>query len=85
MLLLDKAPDHEIEAALNAALEAGYRHIDAAPVYLNEKAIGRVLKTWIDGGKLKREDLFVTTKLPPPGKIYLLNVPFYFNKNLSFF
>jgi alcohol dehydrogenase (NADP+) len=28
-----RAPDEEVEAALNAALEAGYRHIDCAPVY----------------------------------------------------
>lgn len=49
------------------ALEAGYRHIDCAPVYLNEQVIGRVLKSWIDSGKLKREDVFITTKLPPPG------------------
>jgi len=60
------APDHEIETALDLALKAGYRHIDAAPVYLNEKAIGRVLKKWIDSNQLKREDLFITTKLPPP-------------------
>lgn len=41
-----------------------YRHIDAAPVYLNEPVIGRVLKRWIDSGRVKREDLFITTKLP---------------------
>lgn len=48
------------------ALEAGYRHIDAAPVYQNEKAIGRVLRKWIDGGKVDRDDLYIVTKLPPP-------------------
>jgi len=62
-----QAPENEVEEALNLALEAGYRHIDCAPVYLNEKVIGRVLKSWIDSGKVKREDLFITTKLPPPG------------------
>lgn len=56
-----------MEEALNFALEAGYRHIDCAPVYLNEQVIGRVLKSWIDSGKVKREELFITTKLPPPG------------------
>lgn len=44
------------------------RHIDAAPAYLNEKAIGRVLKRWIDSGKVKREEIFITTKLPPIGE-----------------
>jgi alcohol dehydrogenase (NADP+) len=57
-----------VESALNEALTAGYRHIDAAPVYMNEIVIGRVLKEWIDSGKLSRTDLFITTKLPPQGK-----------------
>ncbi|KZC09285.1 Alcohol dehydrogenase [NADP(+)], partial [Dufourea novaeangliae] len=57
----------ELENALNTALEAGYRHIDAAPVYDNEKIIGRVLKKWIDSGKIKRSELFIVTKLPPSG------------------
>uniref|UniRef100_D3TRK6 Aldo/keto reductase family protein n=1 Tax=Glossina morsitans morsitans TaxID=37546 RepID=D3TRK6_GLOMM len=61
-----QAPDDEIEFALDLALETGYRHIDTAPVYRNEKAIGRVLKKWLDSGKIKREELFITTKLPPP-------------------
>lgn len=59
-----------MEAALDEALTAGYRHIDAAPVYMNEKAIGRVLKKWLDSSNINREDLFVTTKIPPPGKLY---------------
>lgn len=45
-----------------------FSHIDCAPVYLNEKAIGKVLKEWIDAGKVKREDLFITTKLPDFGE-----------------
>jgi alcohol dehydrogenase (NADP+) len=60
-----------VESALNEALTAGYRHIDAAPVYMNEIVIGRVLKEWIDSGKLSRTDLFITTKLPPQGKCLL--------------
>lgn len=46
------------------ALETGYRHIDTAFYYRNERIIGNVLKEWFDSGKLKREDVFVTTKLP---------------------
>ncbi|NLD25995.1 MAG: aldo/keto reductase [Acholeplasmataceae bacterium] len=41
------------------ALKAGYRHIDTAMVYGNEKSVGRAIK---DSG-VKREDIFVTTKL----------------------
>lgn len=62
-----RAPDDEVETAINEALEAGYRHIDCAPVYMNEHVIGKVLKSWFDAGKLTREDLFITTKLPPNG------------------
>lgn len=58
------------------ALEAGYRHIDTAPVYMNEKSIGKVLKEWLDSGRIQREDLFVTTKLPPPGKEKLIKLSF---------
>ncbi|KAH8388450.1 hypothetical protein KR093_006569, partial [Drosophila rubida] len=59
-----QASDEEIETAVDAALEAGYRHIDTAPRYGNEQAIGKVLKRWLDAGKVKREELFIVTKLP---------------------
>ncbi|XP_056637341.1 uncharacterized protein LOC130445626 [Diorhabda sublineata] len=57
----------ELETALNAAIEAGYRHIDTAIVYHNESLIGRILKGWFSSGKLRREDFFITTKLPIAG------------------
>ena len=41
------------------AIETGYRHVDTAFIYRNEKAVGRGIK---DSG-IKREDLFVTSKL----------------------
>lgn len=56
--------EEELEKALNAALETGYRHIDTAYIYNNEHIIGKVLQQWISSGKLKREELFITTKLP---------------------
>ncbi|CAB0029433.1 unnamed protein product [Trichogramma brassicae] len=54
----------EVEEAVTAALECGYRHIDTAWIYYNEKEIGSSLKKWFDAGG-KREDIFITTKLPP--------------------
>lgn len=60
-----RAPNEEVERAVNLAFEIGYRHIDAATVYMNETAIGTVLDQWLRSGKVKREDLFVCTKLPP--------------------
>lgn len=56
--------EKKLTTALNVALETGYRHIDTAFYYRNERIIGNVLKEWFDSGKLKREDIFVTTKLP---------------------
>lgn len=55
--------DRELEQALDAALEAGYRHIDTATIYRNEHLIGKVLKRWLSEGKVKREELFITTKV----------------------
>ncbi|MGN6722264.1 MAG: aldo/keto reductase [Marmoricola sp.] len=49
------------QAAVEAALEAGYRHIDTAAAYGNEVEVGRA----IAAAGLPREDLFVTTKLWP--------------------
>jgi diketogulonate reductase-like aldo/keto reductase len=53
----------EVGAAVKVALEAGYRHIDCALVYGNEEEIGEALKESMTNLKLKREDVFVTSKL----------------------
>jgi diketogulonate reductase-like aldo/keto reductase len=47
--------------AVSTALEAGYRHLDTATVYGNEREVGRALA---DSG-LGRDDVFLTSKLPP--------------------
>ncbi|XP_018579941.1 aldose reductase-like [Anoplophora glabripennis] len=57
----------ELEKTLDSALSLGYRHIDTAFAYDNEVFIGSVLQKWFSSGKLKREDIFVTTKLPMYG------------------
>ncbi|CAI5453149.1 unnamed protein product [Caenorhabditis angaria] len=53
----------ELKVALRAALDAGYRLIDTAFLYQNESIIGEILEEYIQSGKIKREDLFITTKL----------------------
>lgn len=45
----------------------GYKHIDTAFSYKNEKIIGKVLKEWFSTGKLRREQIFLVTKLPIVG------------------
>lgn len=54
-----QVPDEETTAAVATALEAGYRSIDTAAVYGNEKGVGRALAA----SGIDRGDLFVTTKL----------------------
>ncbi|MDQ1572710.1 MAG: 2,5-diketo-D-gluconate reductase, partial [Actinomycetota bacterium] len=49
----------ETEKATLDALEVGYRHIDTAEMYGNEKEVGLAVR----GSGLKREDIFVTSKL----------------------
>jgi 2,5-diketo-D-gluconate reductase A len=51
----------EAYRAVRHALEAGYRHLDTATMYGNEEQVGRALR---DSG-VPREQVFVTTKLPP--------------------
>ena len=45
------------------AIKNGYRHIDGAAIYQNEKECGQGVKRAIDEGIIKREDVFITTKL----------------------
>jgi diketogulonate reductase-like aldo/keto reductase len=49
--------------ATKAALEKGFRHLDCAERYRNEEAVGDAIQEAFKAGTLRREDLFVTTKL----------------------
>ncbi|XP_025086951.1 aldose reductase-like [Pomacea canaliculata] len=53
----------EIYSGVKAALDAGYRHIDTAWVYDTEDEIGQAIADKIEEGAIKREDLFITTKI----------------------
>ena len=49
--------------ATKAALEAGFRQLDASERYRNEKEVGEALQEVFQAGKIKREDVFIATKL----------------------
>ena len=58
-----KAKDGVREAVEYAVLEAGYRHIDCASIYGNQKEIGQAFQTIFSSNTVKREDVFITSKL----------------------
>ncbi|MPQ66562.1 MULTISPECIES: aldo/keto reductase [unclassified Pseudomonas] len=49
--------------AVKAALETGFRHFDCAERYRNEEGVGVALQEVLQAGKVRREELFITTKL----------------------
>ena len=59
-------PGDEAYNSVSMALKLGYKHIDTALAYENEESVGKAIKD----SKIKREELFITTKLPSHIKTY---------------
>lgn len=58
-----KSREGEVYRAVMEALRIGYRHIDCAAIYGNEAEIGQAFRDAMESGIVKREDLWVTSKL----------------------
>lgn len=54
---------NQVANAVRHAIDHGYRHIDTAFFYTNEKEVGEAIKQKIAGGIVKREDIYLVTKV----------------------
>ena len=59
----DSVASDIVAKTVKKAVFAGYRHLDCASVYGNEKNIGNILNEIFESGFLKREDLWITSKV----------------------
>ncbi len=58
-----KSKPGEVSDAIRSAIKVGYRHFDCAFIYMNEKEIGQAFADAFKDGDVKREDVWITSKL----------------------
>lgn len=58
-----ESPKGEVYGAVQAALNAGSRHLDCAAIYFNEKEVGEALSDWLAKSGVPRSQVWVTSKL----------------------
>merc|ERR1719315_117871 len=58
-----QSPRGQVNAAVKAALDCGYTHIDCAHVYQNEEEVGEALSATFSQGGKQRKDIFITSKI----------------------
>ncbi|XP_031214265.1 estradiol 17 beta-dehydrogenase 5 isoform X2 [Mastomys coucha] len=58
-----EVPKSKATEATKIAIDAGFRHIDSAAMYQNEKEVGLAIRSKIADGTVKREDIFYTSKV----------------------
>ncbi|XP_014639180.1 PREDICTED: aldo-keto reductase family 1 member C23-like protein [Ceratotherium simum simum] len=59
----EEVPKSKVLEATKLAIGAGFRHIDCAHFYNNEKEVGLAIRSKIEDGTVKRKDIFYTSKL----------------------
>lgn len=59
----DRFTPEQVSAAVAGAIDVGYRMFDCASVYGNEALIGQVFADAMQSGKVKRDELFITSKV----------------------
>lgn len=69
--------DEDAETCVSNAIEVGYRHIDTAEGYRNERGVGVAIDNALTDRHLAREELFVTTKLWPGNPAWGMDVKNY--------
>ncbi|WP_107669168.1 aldo/keto reductase [Cyanothece sp. BG0011] len=58
-----KSEPGKVKNAVKCALNVGYKQIDCAPIYGNEKEVGEGLRESFQDNVIKREEIFITSKL----------------------
>lgn len=72
---ITQAERGQVAEAVKASISAGYRHIDGAYVYQNEEEVGAGIQAMIDQGVVKREELFLVSKVRHHGYQMLSGFP----------
>ncbi|KAF5927988.1 hypothetical protein HPG69_014146, partial [Diceros bicornis minor] len=60
---VEEVPKNKATEITKVAIDAGFRHIDSAYFYKNEEEVGLAIRSKIEDGTVKREDIFYTSKL----------------------
>lgn len=83
--LIVQARDDVGVQAMKDAIDLGYRHFDTAYLYGNEKQVGDGIKAKIAEGVVKREDVFVVTKVEIIGYSLPIKITIFDQENVKIF